>query len=120
VNYSTQAELDAAVAYWQKILRLQDWEVKAKIVRQLDKCGDNTFKTASKKSLIRLLNPIDAVDWDFPLDHEKTLVHELLHLHLFHEVLDKSFEVGTLNDTLSEQAVECLSLALVELNRKGQ
>ena len=116
--YRDQAELDAALTMWQKRLRLQDWRVIGQTHRQIDVAGRCHFKLSLKAAVIDLLDPVDAVDWDYPLDHERTLVHELLHLHFAHTTL--TYKDGSLPDLLMEQAIESLAGAFVEAYKEDR
>jgi len=118
--YKTQEELDQALAYWQKVLQLQDWEVKASVERKKDITLDDVDAMVSwyfthKKAIVRLLDPIDYNEL-FDQDHEYSLVHELLHLHFagFDTTAKESLE-----EKLLEQCINALSTALVSLKRAG-
>lgn len=116
--YETQEQLNAALAYWQKVLRLQDWIIIAKIERMANmgnKAGWCHWKTETKKAVIELLDPIDVIDWDFPLDHEHTLVHELLHLHFELVHFHNDFKEGTIGDVAMEQSIDCITTGIVSL-----
>lgn len=114
----TNEQLTARLAFWQRVLRLQDWEIQASIVtvremRNDDEDGACEWLHAKKRAVIRILAEADypaGVDW--PQDQERTLVHELLHLHV------GSFyrpEEGSKEEELMEQAIHALSLALLDL-----
>lgn len=116
----TYEELQEHLAYWQSILRLDNWDVVARISRAFELPPDiqgrcePTLK--SHQALIRILDP---VDWDpeiiYPQDMETTLVHELLHLHSF--PFD-TFEDDTAENTALEQMIHHSALALTYLDRK--
>ncbi|CAF1787884.1 hypothetical protein NRS6110_04448 [Bacillus subtilis] len=106
---------------WQTILRLQDWNVKCEIKRANDMllkdvAGECNWDINSKVAAISILDPID-----YPSDHleqqdiEKTLVHELLHLHYapFDQFENDSPEIVNI-----EQSINLISEALVNLRRK--
>jgi hypothetical protein len=63
---------------------------------------------------IRILDPVDYFDMHFPHDPERDLVHELVHVHL--EFFDRNVQ-GAVDD-FREQAVESLTRALIELDRR--
>jgi len=117
--YESQEELDAGVAKWAKVLRLQDWDIKICIKRQSEmSCdqvnGENRWTLSNKESLICLLDPVDyPKDCRWEQDHEQTLVHELLHLHLAEWPVGKNGKATT----AEEQAICCLADALVKLDR---
>jgi hypothetical protein len=120
----THEEAETLCREWQETLRLQHWDVKVKIARGngLDLPdsvqGRCQWVLTKHSAFIRLLDP---VDWDkdilWPQDMERTLVHELLHLHF---APFDDFPVDGPKDIASEQAIEALSLALVNLKRASQ
>lgn len=84
--FTTQEELDVCVARWQKILRLQDWEIQARIKRRNDMPNPDCYGNCQVHPLHHAaeISIEDATDYhDFfavPLDHEQIVVHELLHV----------------------------------------
>lgn len=118
--YTNQEELDAALAEWQKTLRLQDWDIKASIVREKNLMMNDVVAAVrwgftSKGAVVQLIDPIDYSDNpDEELDHEISLVHELLHLH--YAGFDKT-EKGSTEERLLEQSIEAISRSLVKLKR---
>jgi len=117
----SQKQLDAWLREWQRILRLQDWEVKVAARRERamhsDECeGCNRYQPELKRASIHIRDPLDdPEDADFPPDPETTIVHELLHLHFAPFYVTK----GLLN-TLQEQAIEAIAQSLVGLKRRGK
>ena len=84
--YQSQAEVDEALAYWQKVLRLQDWDILARVTRQSEMNCTDASATCQvvmfrKQAQIKLLDPTDYDRALWKQDHEESLVHELLHLH---------------------------------------
>ncbi len=117
--FETQEQIDAALAYWQRILRLQDWDVKAKVKRRGDSQGHIIIVHESKKAQIILLDPVDwdpETDWD--QDHEKTLVHELVHLHVTPILRGLDRPDDGSRDILEEQAVDLIAEAFVRVKRE--
>ena len=117
----TQDESDSLLKEWQEILRLQDWDVVVDIRRARDmSLGESVaevhWKKEKKLAIIHLLDPMDYDNAYFPQDHEVSIVHELLHLHMVGFVA----EDDTLEDTAQEQAIDAISNALVNLKRDGQ
>ena len=118
-HFIGQEALDQSLAYWKKVLRLEAWDVKAKISRANDMPRDTQGRCewtyTRREALIKLLDP---VDWDstiiYPQDHECTLVHELLHLLL--SPLD-DYDEGTEKNKHLETIIHSMSLSLVELKR---
>lgn len=107
--------------YWQKRLRLRDWEVAFSIRRardmDLEDCqGECHWNIQSKLAWIHILDPVDyEPNKEFPQDMEKTLVHELLHLHFAPFTADNDNEMV---DTAQEQAIDLIARALVETERE--
>ncbi len=126
VIYENQDELDRALAYWQKTMRLQDWEIKAKIARKRDLPLDNAGATITrveckKQALIQIMDPTDWDVPDFEQDHEIDLVHELMHCHegdVMDEVYDADKSLYERLYTQRERLVHLVATALVALNRK--
>jgi len=116
-----QEELDRLLAEWQKRLRLQDWDVKAKIVRardldSFDRSAQVSWTFNSRTALIKIMDPIDYPhNCEWPNDLEESLVHELLHLH-FAGISD-SLHDNDWRDGVIEQALTSIDLALVEAKR---
>lgn len=114
----TQEELVALCVEWQKILRLQDWNIIVKIVRERgmnkpDREGEITIFHKAKEANIRLLDPVDyPPTCTQPQDMEAVLVHELLHIQF-------EFCIDDEDNTAMEIAVELTAQALVNLKRKG-
>lgn len=137
--YADQDEVDAALDYWQGVLRLQDWDVKASIVRRdtLDgTAGEGVRRgglvkrfSGKKEALIYILDPVDDVAQDrcFPLDHEYILVHELIHLHT-RTIMDASeanpndcdYAQWNRMDAAEEYVVDRLAKSFVGLRRESR
>lgn len=110
--------LNALCTKWQRILRLQDWDVKILFARGFDltagKQGTIEWVSKKKSAFVKILDPQDyepAIRW--PQDVEKTVVHELLHLH--YAPID---DTEGLREMILEQAVECIATALISLDRQ--
>lgn len=121
----TLDELKELCARWQEILRLQDWNIEIRISRGRDfegegeSCGQVRWQLSRKEALIRILDPSDySPDCIFPQDMERTLVHELLHLH-FAAISNKAHDAGLDIDVDLEQAMHCIDGALANLRRGG-
>lgn len=120
----TRDELRQLCAEWQKILRLQDWDVVVQVSRRDDTFGHtNTgqvrYQLGLKQALIKIIDPIDyPTNVIYPQDMETTLVHELLHLHFAPFDADDDTPAGT----AQEQAIEAIAKGLVSLKRlhKGE
>lgn len=118
-QYRNAGHLESDVHYWKTLLRLQDWDLKVEQTRSSnlpdDVSGTCNPCLENKTAHIRLMDPIDATEGDwFPVDQEKVLVHELIHLHL-----EPFFpKAGTPLYFAGEQAIESITKALVALHRQ--
>lgn len=118
----TEEELRAKCAEWQKILRLQDWIVDVGISRSRDMNLENAQaeilpSLQKRMATVRILDSVDyPPDCAEPQDMELSLVHELLHIHLFPLFADREDEMRLIAE---EQAIEAISRGLIYLYRKG-
>lgn len=114
----TQEQLEALCAEWQRRLRLQDWDVKIRLRRRYDMWvetnqGECKHETLKKLALVNILDPTDYdPDNVWPQDVERTVVHELLHLHFAPFVGD--YEQC---NAAHEQAIDLIAGALVDAKR---
>jgi hypothetical protein len=112
-----QVTLQDWCAKWQKILRLQDWDVKIDLApasKMADKQGDVEWVKSQKTAKIRILEPSHyPADHTYPQDCEQTVVHELVHLHF--APVDR-YNEGP-QEMLLEQAVDLIAWALVKCDR---
>lgn len=116
----TTKQLHSALKYWQKILRLQDWNITMKFVDE-PRCGyfgkgrnNSTYQSSS----IEILKPehIDP-EWSGCRDLEVTLVHELLHIRfLYASKGEQNASKGEQSDS-EEFAIESTARAMVSLKR---
>jgi hypothetical protein len=113
----TQEQLEERTRYWQKVLRLQDWDVRVAIKRRHEfhveeRSGEIILDRYERSANVRLLDPQDyPPDCIRSQDMERTLVHELLHLHTdFFKEEDHS--------VAEEQAINAIAMALIALERK--
>jgi hypothetical protein len=117
--FKNDEELQAKCEEWQKRLRLQDWIVKCKIVRQRDMTNETAAAEVKhyikkKQAAIRMRDSIDYPDECITdQDMEWDLIHELLHLYLAPLHTDETDEVV-------EQIVECLASSFIALYREKQ
>lgn len=118
-------QLQERLAYWQKQLRLEDWEIEVNIRRgrdMLEGCSASVnWELGKKMASISILDQIDyPPDAMGDRDMENDLVHELLHLHF----APISEHFGETNKSFyymfEEQAINCLADSLVRIERKGQ
>lgn len=133
----TDEWLQERCAYWQKVLRLQDWRMRAYFVEPhlLDESSHNnarvTIDADSRHARVWIKRPeridpvADVVEIVDPVssDPEVLLVHELLHVSMHdmdHEVPEEIDTAGTAFRLNEERHVINLSKALVTLDRKNQ
>jgi hypothetical protein len=112
-------DLEALLAKWKPILRVSDWEIKIKWVKQYamgnnDADGTCCHTAAAKAAVIKILEPedFDPGSGLWLQDVEDTVVHEMLHLHFAalprHEGTDH---------IVFEQAIVSLTSALLDRDR---
>lgn len=111
----TDPQLQELCRLWQRVLRLQDWDVKIQFKRHYqmsaNRAGECDMIVRKKLAVIAILDPDDYnSSYLYNQDIEKTLVHELCHLHL------TQYE-GGLDLTIEEQAVESFASGFVNLKR---
>ena len=109
--------LSKVASKWQKILRLQDWEVtidyyRARDFTNADALGECTFNLNSREGFIKILHP---TDYDGDYDLEWIVVHELLHLHFADWTAKNNYECPV----SGEQAIDSIAQALTRLNKAG-
>ena len=110
--------------YWQEQLKLQDWDVVVRMDNYLrDKHGEVNWVFPKKQALIGLENP-DYVNpklfKSFPMSSERTVIHELLHLHfVFIDTLVDS-DTKELIQPFLEQAIHNISGALYKLKTEKE
>jgi hypothetical protein len=114
----SEDELKALLREWQKILRLQDWDVVVRFARRYefndeDNQGECSWVLDRREALIKILASEDYnPNCIYPHDVEGVLVHELLHLHMAPWRVQERME-----DVAKEQAIEAIAKALVSLKR---
>lgn len=106
------------LSFWQKQLRIEDWNVFLYIKRIYDMREDSIGRCApapsTRTAVIALLHPGDyAPSICTPYDMEQTLVHELLHVSFAASEPDPGDK-----HLMFEQSLDALSYALVNLNRE--
>lgn len=112
----TQGDLTQVCAQWQTILGLSEWEIAIRFGRghsiRTECQGEVDFIRSKRQALITVLTPGDfPPNENFPQDIERTIVHELLHLH-FGDV-----RTAETDYILEERAINSLSKGLVGLKR---
>lgn len=112
------AELQKLCEQWQTVLRLRDWHIEARFANSADMSGHNRGECHAnmhhKTATILLLPPEGS---DAPT--EKTLLHELLHVHL--NTLDvpseRSAEEEVVINLISGALYECAQAIRTALQR---
>ena len=106
---------------WQKLLRLQDWNITVNVKRRYQMSDHDALGLCrrypdSKDADIDILSvqDISAHKEGDDADYELTLVHELLHVHFTFMNNDEGHARQQ-----EELIVSTLSRALVKLNRDG-
>ena len=125
IGWSSQRKLyvETYVKNLQKILRLQDWKISLdwkKFVDDDDAYATNTPIGHTKRSVIHLSNMFLGLNNE---DQAQTLIHELLHCHLF--ALDNlagdtvdalgSKSAGKVFEVALEATVECTTDTLADV-----
>lgn len=118
--YENDYELNLACQEWQDILRLRDWEIKCFIKRAADMMLENSqgaidWVLQSKQANIHILSPIDYPSETWAQDMEKTLVHELIHLH--YAPFTNDINRDSIEHAFMEQSIDLLAVSLVNLKR---
>jgi len=114
----TLQKLQGVLPFWQKLLRLQDWDITLHYIR----CSKMTNKEAwaevevsntYQRAHIFLRDPIDVVLMHHPEDDdpEASLVHELMHCRINIKVPDDFY-------TQYEEGIERTAQALLSLHRE--
>jgi hypothetical protein len=117
-------ELQLQLAYWQKVLYLQDWTVDLRISRQWEMLDAGTLAECHwflerKDAIIRVLAPADLGGLadkflnDEECDYDISLVHELLHLHFAAFYTEK-------DEIAHEQVINAISRGLVKIWRENE
>lgn len=114
----TLKQLESRGRYWQKILRLEDWEIFYKIVDEFsdgkDKAGECRVAELHKAAVVSIVAPYNFKQYEWPQDMELDLLHELCHVHFY------AWPGGSDNMATREEewAVQCFSQALLQLDRE--
>ena len=107
-------ELRERCAYWQQVLRLQDWDVALRVCRKWAMGREASLAYVEvyeekREAHITFLDPMDYDPEGWPQEEmEQSLVHELIHLHLW----PFNPRAGTPQWTAMEQAVNALAQAV--------
>lgn len=114
------------IAYWSEIIRVQDWTIRIKVLREFEMKNSNCWAyieryRPKRQATLALLHPIDygneAFD-DLEADPELSILHELLHLRFdpFENFCGDEKEDRELAE---EQVVHDLATALLKLDRQS-
>ena len=124
-SYSTQSREPLTpetaarkLRHWQQVLRLQDWDIEILVTYLNGMHGQCEIHSQHRKALIRL----DACDGDTAYytpgrkwEWEKTLVHEILHIHM-RDIVGTKIDWESAEGVAAERMVETLAVALVTLS----
>ena len=114
-------DLQERLAYWQRVLRLQDWDVELIRVNARDiepAWGRTRIAESWHEAVVRIIHDTEAVrntrDFGMAFDSDHTLVHELLHIVLdYWQVPESGMEFDA-----KEAVLNRLASALCALDRK--
>jgi hypothetical protein len=114
----SKPDLEALVAKWKPILRLEDWDIEIEYARKYelaDGCAECNANIMRNLCTIKILDPNDInPDEDANTRNvEATVVHELLHIH-FRPYMP---ERNTLNYEMWERTIDMLSIIMQPLGK---
>jgi len=121
----TEEETVRCCAWWAARLALDHWAIDIQIARGYalgSSYGDIHHTLKSQRATIRVLDPNDLVPSVDPIDMEKTVVHELLHLHLASVAAWlQARACSDIEDAVClEQPIERLACVLVAMRRSSR
>ena len=103
---------------WQRLLRLQDWDIKVEFVHHHSLgrggFGEVNWTLEKKTATINMVHP-EELSKHLEYNPEKTLVHELLHLRF--SIVCRTKE-GTIEDGVHEAAIDQVARLLVQLRKR--
>ena len=123
----TQKHLDSVVKYWQGVLSLQDWEIRAHTVRLVD-LDEGTLGVSRRDPNFRVmqigvLDPRDyaeavvsmglvsKTDKEIRRDIDDTILHEIVHLRLRELVQADVNEIGDAEEVTVNRITSALERA---------
>ena len=118
----TEQEIYELCDEWNQRLGLSDWAIvvrpncKPEDMSEQDVSGSTTYNEVCKAAMMELIDPQYYGERIIPLDLEKTIVHEMLHLKLA-LVAD---HVGEMQERYMHQIIDDLARAFVDAKRKGE
>ena len=112
----TKAQLEKKLRFWQELLRLQDWDIDISFAHHhdIDGFGHVFWTQEKKKATINITFPNEMEGMSHK-DPEKTLVHELLHLHFSTTCRRKD---GSFEDKIQDASIDQVAIALLKLYRR--
>ena len=120
----TQKKLEQLVRKWQRILRLQDWEMEVKQVGHNDfledgRCAQLEASANQRAAIIKIIKPDQFRMWnDKKQDIELDIVHEQAHIYFQTIARYARAEEEEALKVAIENAAEIFSEALVMLDRR--
>jgi hypothetical protein len=116
-EFTNQIMLDACLSSWQKTLFLNDWIIKASVVKpdefiEENVCGENEFDMVNKSCVIRIMDKKYYGERIMKYCAEKILVHELLHCK-YNWLCPPNTLEGKYFDTLEHGLLEQMSKSLI-------
>lgn len=116
----TEKQIQKLCFEWQKVLRLSDWYVTVRFVpvKEMNSTSHLGMASYCRNHKIAKIKIILERDYDdnsvTPYDAERTLIHELIHLHLAHNGID--YEDA--RNAEQEQAINALTDAFITVKYK--
>ena len=114
----TTSKIQRWLVKWQRVLKLQDWEI-AVVVRPREDMEGNDGSCMSmvgrKHASIQLAEAWKPEELNEFYDPEQTFIHELIHVHF--APFESSIN-GSPEDIAQEQAIDSLATALITQERK--
>lgn len=118
IHFADDKTLQAYLKYWQRVLHLEDWYIKASLVDELrdengeDLAGQNIASVTTKEALIKI-STVDYKDAYMKHCEELTLVHELLHcVIILLQKVDETVESAVFTRD-EHQKIETLAKAFI-------
>lgn len=125
--YTTQDQIESVLTYWQRALKLDNWNISIKLVPISDPDIDynkqgcvNIIKEALQAE-IKILRHDDWINFGpFKQDMERVIIHELMHVlfHAFDPNLNDD-EDDEFKKTAFHQIIETLARSFVNVSRES-
>lgn len=112
----TQEDLERLCREWQQRLRLQDWQIRIRWaeMEEIGGQGNVSWQPSHPDALIKVKRTEHSREPELRDPLEKTLIHELLHLHYWW--IERNGQQTThVQDDLLEQSIDKTARALLEL-----